>query len=106
MRFKYGNNAVGFNSLRKLSHNNCTLHAEIDAMNKLCNNAKGDNKRVTTVNLIVVRTNKQGELRYSRPCNDCIRRLKHLYSRGYRLRYVYYSGKNGEIIREKYSDMY
>ena len=75
---------------------------EIDAINKL---PGIKNKRIMTINLIVVRINKRGELRYSRPCNKCLSELQVLQSRSYRLKYIYYSNENGEIIREKYANM-
>ena len=84
---------------------NYTRHAEVDAICKLPpHDKKNKSKRKITCDLLVVRFNKKGELRNSKPCFMCI---KHLYRiKGYTIKRIYYSNDYGEIERHKFSDLY
>lgn len=61
--------------------------------------------RLTKVSLVVIRINKRGELKYSRPCINCLKRLQYLRNYGYNLSNVYYSNEDGEMVNEKFSDL-
>ena len=61
--------------------------------------------QLITVSLVVLRINKRGELRNSRPCLNCLKQLQHLHSYGYKLCNVYYSNENGEIVKKKFLDL-
>ena len=50
--------------------------------------------------MVVIRVNNNGDLTYSKPCCNCIYYLK-LYG----IKNVYYSDKNGEIVKEKMNDI-
>ncbi len=70
-----------------------TVHAEIDALNKV--------KKYTLVDVVTLRLSNTGtKLSQSRPCSMCIQKMK---KRG--VRYVYYSDQNGEIIKEEINKM-
>lgn len=98
------NVAIGMNSSRKLHQGAIdTRHAEIDAMLKLPSKRRG--AKLTKISLVVIRVSTNGELRNSRPCVHCLKRLQYLYIFGYNLCNVYYSDANGDIIREKYEDL-
>lgn len=72
-----------------------TLHAEIDAMNKLPHNSS---KRLIQVNMYVIRLGNHGKLANSKPCQNCVTLLANgLTQKGYKLRYVNYSDEQGEI---------
>ena len=43
-----------------------STHAEVDAINKLPKSAK-----MMSIDIYVCRVDRQGELKYSRPCEDC-----------------------------------
>ena len=71
-----------------------TVHAEIHACHYNKKNAKG-------MDIIVIRIDKMGtKLKNSRPCNNCIRKLRKLG-----IRKVFYSNENGNIVSEYVNDM-
>lgn len=49
---------------------------------------------------MVVRINKEGCLKNSRPCNQCLDTMKK-----YRIKKIIYSTENGELISEKPENM-
>jgi tRNA(Arg) A34 adenosine deaminase TadA len=87
--------AIGRSNTIK-QYNTPTLHAEIDALNKLPRYylTKGG------VDLYVFRFTSDGTLRSSRPCFHCLRTMSK-----YNIKYVYYSGEDGEIHKEKFDEM-
>ena len=99
---------MGFNHPTRLRVNGClfdgSIHAEVDACNKLpMRMRRGD---LLTVNLIVIRVTKSGKLCNSIPCQDCIRHLAmNACAKGYRIKYVYYSTAEDQIIRETFKHM-
>lgn len=76
-------------------------HAEVDAMLKLPSRKKTKNS--LKVCLIVLRVDKNGKLKSSRPCSDCLRRLQWLH--GYKISYIYYSNNDGNIVKAKYTNL-
>lgn len=90
----------GYNSFRYIHRSTQqTRHAEIDAMKKLPSHKKN---RLISVSLLVIRVDRSGELKNSRPCFDCLKRLQYINRYGYRLVNIYYSDENGQIIKKKY----
>jgi cytidine deaminase len=99
-----GNVAMGMNSSRKLHGGaTATRHAEVDAMLRLPGKKRGE--RLTNVSLVVVRVSSTGELRNSKPCMHCLKRLQYLHRFGYNLCSVYYSNEAGGIVKAKYEDL-
>ena len=76
------------------------LHAETDAIRRLPPRKR---KRRTRLNLIVIRVNRRGQLRNSKPCLNCIQHLTHL--KGYQVQYIFYSTDIGTLIRVRLSDL-
>jgi deoxycytidylate deaminase len=75
---------------KEITHH-ITIHAEVNAICSYYNK-----KNVKGMDLIVIRVNKYGtELKNSRPCNNCITKLRKLG-----IRKVYYSNEKGDIIYE------
>lgn len=73
-----------------------TIHAEINAIYSYYNK-----KNVKGFDIIVIRINKFGtELKNSRPCNHCIKKLIKLG-----ISKVYYSNENGDVVYEYLDDM-
>lgn len=103
------NVASGLNSFKDSRPGCCyTRHAEIDAMNKLLlsyklKNKKSGRKRIITVNLLVIRVNKDGKLKNSKPCAHCITLLDGMHN--HRIKWVYYSNDTGSIIKIRFSDL-
>lgn len=93
---------MGCNSTREL-YNGCRYcrHAETDALQHLPPNRS---KRWITLDLLVVRVTKTGNIKNSRPCVKCIEFMMKVS--GYKIRNVYYSNSNGEIVCEKLLDLY
>lgn len=71
-----------------------TVHAEINVFSKM------PKKSVKGLDILVIRINKQLALKNSRPCNNCIDKLKKIG-----IRKVFYSNENGNIIGEFINDM-
>lgn len=68
-----------------------SLHAEQDALSKLYpDKAKG-------ANMIVVRINESGNVSLAKPCENCQKMIKDCG-----IKWVYYSNRAGEIIRQKF----
>lgn len=82
--------AKGYNHYRTYSKdglikNCCSCHAEIDVIRKCLK--KGNNKKI---NLYIVRISDLGELRNSKPCNQCVSIMKNI-----NIKYIIYSTFNG-----------
>ena len=74
-----------------------SIHAEQKVSSVHINNfKKGD------INIVIIRINKKNELRYSRPCNNCIKYLQNLH---YSIKNVYYSTNDGTIVCENLNNM-
>ena len=87
---------AGFNKPIIIKHKiNKSIHAEVDA---LCNYPF--KKQIKGMDMIVIRVNKNNELRNSRPCNDCIFSLN---KRG--VRKIIYSNEYGNLVYEFVKDM-
>lgn len=56
------------------------------------------------VNIIVVRISKDGKIGNSRPCENCIKRLKK-FNKQIKIKYVYYSNAEGRINMEHFANM-
>lgn len=74
-------------------------HAEVEAKLRL----PPSDKKTKHINLIVIRTDKIGNLKNSRPCAKCIEHLSNM--KGYKLKYVYYSDEAGDIIERKFTEL-
>ena len=71
-----------------------TIHAEISVFSKMPKrSAKG-------LDILVIRINKNFALKNSRPCNNCIDKLKKIG-----IRKVFYSNEDGNIVGEFINDM-
>ncbi len=90
--------SYGFNMDSNKSKNDPGIHAEHDAINKL--KPVRRKKHLHNVNILVVRLSKNNKLQNSKPCANCLNKLKILpEKKGYKIRNIYYSNDNGEIIK-------
>ena len=92
--------SYGFN----YSGDNGGVHAEHDAINNLKPNRRANmhksRNRLQSVTLLIVRFSRTNKIYNSKPCANCIQNMIGLPERkGYRIRNVYYSNDNGEIIK-------
>jgi len=78
-----------------------SVHAEINMLKKI--QKYGYINRRKNYDIVVVRVSIKGKLGNSRPCFHCI--LDLINNNYIKIRYVYYSNSQGEIVREKLSEM-
>ena len=99
------NLALGENSVRE-AYTGCGYgrHAEMDAISKLPPNYNRRKRR--EIDLIVIRVDRFGCLKASKPCFMCVKHLNRLnIASGYRVGNVYYSTEDGNVTSCKFSDL-
>ena len=80
------------------------VHAEHDAINRL--KPLQRKKHLQPVNILVIRLSKNNKIQNSKPCANCIENMKILpEKKGYRIKNIYYSGDNGEIIKSSLKNL-
>lgn len=90
--------SFGFNIMGDINGFEPGIHAEHDAINKLKPLEK--KKHLHNINLLVIRISKNNKLQNSKPCANCINKIRILpEKKGYRIKNIYYSDDNGEIIK-------
>jgi len=97
--------ATGTNSERKMWKGcNYGRHAETEAMLRLPPSYGGKGrKRTDWINLLVIRIDKSKNLKDSKPCSKCLEHLSKM--KNYKLRFVYYSDSEGNIVKRKFADL-
>jgi hypothetical protein len=76
------------------------IHAECDALSKLM--PLRNKKRLEPINLLVIRVSTKNKIQSSKPCNNCIEKMKTIpVNKGYKIENIYYSDENGNIIKTK-----
>jgi len=96
--------SFGFNRMGDIDGNEPGVHAEHDAINKL--KPLERKKKLEPVNLLVVRFSKNNKLQNSKPCANCIQNMRILpEKKGYKIRNIYYSNDNGEIIKSSLNNL-
>ena len=98
----YGKQNYGENHYNTYSTND-SVHAEIHACKKVAWKHRDRNKKKNkkTYNLVVIRTSKSGSnLGMSRLCERCVIGVNNLpNTSGIKIKKIYYSNENGEIIK-------
>jgi cytidine deaminase len=78
-----------------------SVHAERNAIEKL-----PSKKKISDINLLVIRFSKNGKICMSKPCTKCIDyMLNYPCKRGYNIKTIYYSDENGNIIKTNLSKL-
>ena len=96
--------SFGFNMVGDIYGNEPGIHAEHDAINKLKPLTR--NKHLQNINILVIRLSKNNRLQSSKPCANCINKMKILpEKKGYRIKNIYYSDNNGEIIKSSIKNL-
>lgn len=81
-----------------------TIHAEEHAIKKLPH--APPRKKKTSIDMLVIRTTRNGHLGISRPCLRCtILLYTELPSKGYDLRNIYYTLSDGSITKTTITDL-
>ena len=83
-------------------NNKIKIHAEIDALNKIKKLYNKKKIKTNKMNLIVIRTNKSGNLCSSAPCYHCTQCL--LNDKDIKIDKIYYSTADGSIECIKFND--
>ncbi len=97
------NTIIGENSFRYLNGcNKVSIHAEMDALNKLFILKKMRRVKKTKMDLVVIRINRNGKLCESAPCYHCTQEL--LKNNLIVIDKLYYSTVYGNIICIKFDD--
>ena len=100
------NVVVGFNSDRDLYSGACYgEHAETNALAKLIKVNQRQSNKLINIDLLVIKTDRNFCLKNSKPCHKCISYMMNFPKYGYRIRYVYYSDQNGNIIKTNLTDL-
>ena len=74
------------------------IHAEHEALMKL--QPLKIKKNLAPIDILVVRLSRTNKLQNSKPCQNCIERMETMPNKkGYKIRNIYYSGENGDIIK-------
>ena len=82
-----------------------SIHAEHNVLLKLKTLNKNKNKK-ETINLLVVRFSKTNKIQSSKPCSNCIKMMNIIpYNKGYKIKNIYYSDNDGNILRTTLSDL-
>jgi cytidine deaminase len=80
-----------------------SYHAENQVFSKLPKNKKS---KVKSINLLVIRVTRNGNIVNSKPCIRCLQDMVRLpYEKGYKVRNIYYSNEDGKIIRKTLTDL-
>lgn len=96
--------SFGFNQMGDIYGNEPGIHAEHDAINKL--KPLRRKKHLENINLLVIRISKYNKLLNSKPCANCINLIKILpEKKGYRIKNIYYSNDNGDIIKTNINNL-
>ena len=90
--------SYGFNFMGDINGLEPGIHDEHDAINKLKPLKK--KKHLQNINLLVIRLSKKNKLQTSKPCVDCINKIKVLpEKKGYKIKNIYYSDDNENIVK-------
>ena len=98
------NMIIGENSSREAYSGCCyNTHAEMNAIGKLP--PVYDNKK-RKIYIVVIRIDKNGNLKNSAPCSKCVEHMLRLNGWGsYNLKDIYYSNEDGNIIKTSLKDL-
>lgn len=85
------------------------IHAEMDAVDKLnfSREIKKRKKReILVIDLFVIRANKDGKLKNSKPCQQCLNYIDQRRKLiGFKINNIYYSDENSCIVCHKFDDL-
>lgn len=81
-----------------------SIHAEHDALLKLA--PSKNKKKLVSINLLVIRVTVKNKLQCSKPCNDCIQKMRYMPEcKGYKLKNIYYSNNAGQIVETNLTNL-
>ena len=92
------------NYLSRYNDNKITTHAEMNAIKQLAIQMCRVRVCRKTVDLIVIRVNKNGQLTMSQPCYHCAKEL--VKNKKIKIRHLYFSNKYGTIEKHNFLTWY
>jgi len=96
--------SYGINTIGDSKCLNAGIHAEHDAIRKLL--PLKNKKRLKPVSILVIRLSVKNKLQSSKPCSNCIEIMKTLPIKiGYKIKDVYYSDNEGNIIKTNLNNL-
>ena len=96
--------SYGINKIGDSKCLNAGIHAEHDAIRKLL--PLKNKKRLKAVSILVIRLSVKNKLQSSKPCSNCIEIMKTLPIKiGYKIKDVYYSDNEGNIIKTNLNNL-
>jgi hypothetical protein len=99
--------SYGINQYSDVDGTMPSVHAEYDAITNLppLNNKK-NKKNLYNCNIFITRLSKTNKLGSSKPCFQCVNNMYILpESKGYRIKNVYYTDKDENIIKKRLSEL-
>ncbi len=94
--------AYGINHVNPRYNRNVSIHAENDLMLKMPYN----NKRKKKINILVIHVMKNGVLKGSKPCMDCINKMSiFMMKKNYMIKNIYYSDNETKIVRTNLEEL-
>ena len=88
--------------VKKKPNTSCyTIHAEMAALKKMNYSSSFERKMYKKANILVVRVDGQGNLKNSKPCSDCLCRIKNIKS----IKTIYFSDDDGQIVSFSKNDI-
>ena len=104
---------LGINSPREVYPGGCySEHAEMAAIKKLLSStkiSKGHGNRSSSrkikIDFWINRTSKSGDMKYSKPCTNCIKHMANLEQNGYKIVNVYFPDKTGDVCKIKFTHL-
>jgi cytidine deaminase len=87
----------------KHCYHNKGMHAERSALLKWI---RGRRNNRGNVDLLVIRTNKDGTLRDSKPCHHCLKFMMYVSRYGLYVNEIHYSTGDGVIVRKTLRDLW
>jgi cytidine deaminase len=90
--------SFGINTLGDVDGLTPGIHAEHDAIRKLPPLRRRN--KLENINMLVIRLSTTNKLQMSKPCVNCIQMMNSMPEKlGYKIKNVYYSNSNGNIIK-------
>jgi len=87
-----------------MSNKNIKMHAEMEGLNRVKKLLKTKKIKNNKMNLIVIRTNKTGNLCESAPCRHCTQRL--FNDKDIKIHKIFFSRKDGSITSMYFEDWF
>jgi hypothetical protein len=98
--------SYGINQYADIEGKDPSIHAERDAISNLPPLDRRKSRNLYSCNIFVARLTRTNKTGISKPCYECVRSMFVLPElKGYRIKHVYYTDKEDNIVRERLSHL-